>query len=144
MLKYVFPILLLLNSGFLLAENNNQKDSCNFYGSQFRCDSNLCNGLVSKSFIWLTEKCIVKNVTTAKEVDEIFGNGGIIKKSIYPAASFDLNLKDDTNPWFDYCWRYGIFFFCDDFVPIKIVPGTWGIIFFKDDVVVGYSRQSIG
>jgi hypothetical protein len=144
MWKYIFSIFLLLNSGLLFAENYSLKDSCDFYSNQFKCDSNLCNGLISKSFVWLTENCIIKNLTTAQELEEIFGNGGKIKKSVYPAASYDLNLKDDTNPWFDYCWRFGIFFFCEDFVPLKIVPGTWGIIFFKDDVVVGYSRQSIG
>lgn len=143
-MKTAFTICIMFFILFMGIVNSQTKDSCDFYSKQFKDDLNLCNGLVAESFRWLTSNCIILQSTTCQEVEEIFGKGGRIKVKIRTYYQYNSEDFHNSEPWFDYYWEYGLFFFCDENMEIKLFPSDRGIIYFKDNKVVKIGSRSIG
>lgn len=136
---FLVAVILLQKNVF-----SQEVDSCKFYSDIFKVDSNLCNGLIVESFRWLTSNCIIKGETTVDEVEEIFGQGGAIRRSVRPYGSKHPFEPENTNPPYDYYWEFGLDFFCVEGKIKKKIPGTWGFIEFKGNIVVDYGGYSLG
>lgn len=123
-------------------------DSCYYYSSQFKNIENKCDGsLIWKSFKWLTKNCVTIGTTTSEEVDQLFGEGTISKRRTVTFERWNkrnLDNIDNEEGWFDYYWEFTLSVFCDENNEVKLFPSDNGIIYFKDNVVVGFDRYSIG